>query len=158
MTTAPFKTTPADYLKCLLALWLPRHGWWIIVPMLTFAGIGIATADVRFAILALFILFIVAPMVMSMLYIYYMLTPEARRAILPKQVDINEGKSIGLTYLPANEDDTRPLPPPETIDWDNIKTITRLGAFRVYILKTPRLSFIIIPYEAISADTRRQSS
>ncbi len=54
-----------------------------------------------------------------------------------------------LTYLPADEDDNRRLPQPETIPWSEIKTILRIGTFRVYILRSPRLSFILIPYSML---------
>ena len=68
-----------------------------------------------------------------------MLTPEARRAVIRKTVEIDEGRSIGLTYLPDEKrEDNRskrmllpiakddkaepqmpalPIPDPEKIDW-----------------------------------------
>lgn len=150
MITEPFTTTSGDYMKVLLALWLPRYGWCLPVLLAIFTGIGIALGDVRYLIIALMILFVVCPMVMSMFYIYYMLTPEARRAVLRKQVEIAENDRLTLTYLPVDEDDDRRLPPSETIPWSEIKTILRIGAFRVYILRSPRLSFILIPYSVIN--------
>ncbi|MCX4288316.1 MAG: hypothetical protein OSJ46_02340 [Duncaniella sp.] len=149
IVTKPFTTTSGDYMKCLLALWLPRYGWWLPVMLALFAGIGISLGDVRYLIIALMIVFIVCPMVMSIFYIYYMLTPEARRAVLRKQVEIIENQQMTLTYLPADEDDNRRLPQPETIPWSEIKTILRIGTFRVYILRSPRLSFILIPYSML---------
>lgn len=149
MITEPFTTTSGDYMKCLLALWLPRYGWWLPVILAVFTGIGVTIGDVRYLIIALIIIFVGCPMLMSRLYIYYMLTPEARRAVLRKQVEIIENRQLTLTYLPVDEDDDHRLPPPETIPWSEIKTILRIGAFRVYILRTPRLSFILIPYSAL---------
>lgn len=149
MITEPFTTTSGDYMKCLLALWLPRYGWWLPVILAVFTGIGITIGDVRYLIIALIIIFVGCPMLMSRLYIYYMLTPEARRAVLRKQVEIIENRQLTLTYLPVDEDDDHRLPQPETIPWSEIKTILRIGAFRVYILRTPRLSFILIPYSVL---------
>lgn len=149
MITEPFTTTSGDYMKCLLALWLPRYGWWLPVILAVFTGIGVTIGDVRYLIIALIIIFVGCPMLMSRLYIYYMLTPEARRAVLRKQVEIIENRQLTLTYLPVDEDDDHRLPQPETIPWSEIKTILRIGAFRVYILRTPRLSFILIPYSVL---------
>ncbi|MDE6495718.1 MAG: hypothetical protein K2L30_05720 [Duncaniella sp.] len=149
MITEPFTTTSGDYIKCLLALWLPRYGWWLPVILAVFTGIGVTIGDVRYLIIALIIIFVGCPILMSRLYIYYMLTPEARRAVLRKQVEIIENRQLTLTYLPVDDDDHHRLPQPETIPWSEIKTILRIGAFRVYILRTPRLSFILIPYSAL---------
>lgn len=93
-------------------------------------------------LVALMLLFIVVPMLMSFLYTYYMLTPEARRAVIRKTVEIDEGRSIGLTYLPDEKrEDNRskrmllpiakddkaepqmpalPIPDPEKIDWSEV--------------------------------------
>ncbi len=110
MITEPFTTTSGDYMKCLLALWLPRYGWWLPVILAVFTGIGVTIGDVRYLIIALIIIFVGCPMLMSRLYIYYMLTPEARRAVLRKQVEIIENRQLTLTYLPVDEDDDHRLP------------------------------------------------
>lgn len=149
MTTAPFRTTSSDYLKCLAALWLPRNIWWMALPLAGFITAGIALSDVRFMIIALVILFIIAPMVMSFLYIYYMLTPEARRTVLTKTVEIDPGKRLTLTYQPESDDDERPLPEPEVIEWSEIKSTVRAGRFLMYILNGPGLRFLLVPCSAL---------
>ncbi len=84
--TSPFVTTSGDYLSTLMKLWIPKYGWTVALPLLVCAVIG-ATIDVRFLFIALMLLFIVVPMLMSFLYTYYMLTPEARRAVTRKEVE-----------------------------------------------------------------------
>ncbi len=180
LLTAPFSTRPGDYLSVLLSLWLPRYGWMVLSPILLCVVVG-CVIDVRFVLIAVMLVFIVIPMLSSFLYPYYMLTPEARRAVLRKQVLISEGNSLMLIYLPEdspsesrdeleaedccspqseeNAGESRhnrealpqsPLPPSEEIPWSEIKSVKISSRYRVYILATKRLSFILIPHEAIA--------
>lgn len=130
--------------------------------------------DERFLLVALMLLFIVVPMLMSFLYTYYMLTPEARRAVLRKEVEISEGESLRLIYLPPEEsenerrkrtkrielpvggsrEEEKPLPPlplpvPETIRWEDVIGVKYTARFIVYLINGPRLNFILIPHSAI---------
>ncbi|MDE6860795.1 MAG: hypothetical protein K2J65_10345 [Duncaniella sp.] len=161
--TAPFTTTSGDYLSTLLGLWLPRYGWAVALPLVLCAIAGIMF-DERFLFIALMLLFIVIPMLMSFLYTYYMLTPEARRAVTHKIVEIDEGKSLRLVYLPPEkpvyrtpllgqdnppEEVVFPVPAPETIAWDKIRRVKYTSRFVVYILHAPRLQFVIVPYTAL---------
>lgn len=157
-----------------MSLWLPRYGWTILVPLVVCATIGLL-GDVRFLLIALMLLFIVVPMLMSFLYTYYMLTPEARRAVTRKEVEIVEGQSLKLRYLPpeekeaeeqrdrsrrmllpvAREEEKAPeavvvaVPEPETISWSDVVAVKYTSRFRVYILKGERLAFLLIPHSAI---------
>lgn len=162
--TQPFTTTSGDYLSTLMGIWIPRYGWTVALPLLICAAIGF-TIDVRFLFIALMLLFIVIPMLMSFLYTYYMLTPEARRAVTRKEIEIDEGNELRLIYLaPEKAPVKQPMlgveydsnniveevfvPEPETIKWDTIKRVKYTSKFIVYILDTPRLQFILIPYTA----------
>lgn len=160
--TDPFVTTSGDYLSVLMGLWLHRYGWLVVLPILLCAVIG-AFVDVRFLFISLMLLFIVVPMVMSFLYTYYMLTPEARRAVTRKYVEISEGMSIRLVYLPPEkpiysepklgedapqEEIVVKIPEPENISWSDIRKVRYTSRFVVYILDTPRLQFVLVPYSA----------
>ncbi len=163
--TSPFTTSSGDYLAILMGLWLPRYGWVVALPLVVCAVIG-ATLDVRFLFIALMLLFIVVPMLMSFLYTYYMLTPEARRAVTRKVLEIDDGKTLRLVYLPPEKPVMKtPLlgvdsdsmesevdivvPAPEVIKWETIKKVKYSSKFIIYILDTPRLQFILVPYEAM---------
>lgn len=160
--TSPFTTSSGDYLSTLMGLWLPRYGWAVALPLVLCAIVGMIW-DERFLFIALMLLFIVVPMLMSFLYTYYMLTPEARRAVTRKEVEIDEGKSLRLVYLPPEKPVYRtpklgdsnppeeiifPVPEPETIPWNKIKRIKHTSRFVVYILDAPRLQFLLVPYSA----------
>lgn len=171
--THPFVTASGDYLSVLMSLWLPRYGWIILIPLVACAAVGIVY-DERFLLIALMLLFIVVPMLMSFLYTYYMLTPEARRAVLRKEVEIRDGESLRLVYLPkekpddgkkdesrrmllpiAREEERNPepvkeiIPDPELIAWSDVIRVRFTSRFRVYVLRGPRLSFLLIPHSAI---------
>lgn len=172
--TNPFVTTSGDYLSVLLSLWLPRYGWLVITPILVCGVLG-AVFDGRLMLVALMLLFIVVPMLMSFLYTYYMLTPEARRAVVRKTVEIDEGRSIRLTYLPdekredaknrskrmllpiAKDEEAEPqmpalpVPDPEKIDWSEVIGVKYTSRFTVYLLRGVRLTFLLIPHSAFQS-------
>lgn len=172
--TNPFVTTSGDYLSVLLSLWLPRYGWLVITPILVCGVLG-AVFDGRLMLVALMLLFIVVPMLMSFLYTYYMLTPEARRAVIRKTVEIDEGRSIRLTYLPdekredaknrskrmllpiAKDEEAEPqmpalpVPDPEKIDWSEVIGVKYTSRFTVYLLRGVRLTFLLIPHSAFQS-------
>lgn len=171
--TQPFTTTSGDYLTVLLSLWIPRYGWTVIVPIAVCAAVGV-TFDVRFLLISFMLLFIVVPMLMSFLYTYYMLAPEARRAVIRKEVEICDGESIRLIYLPPEDSDDNkrkaesrmllpiadekerekakfsplPVPEPEIIPWENVISVKNTTRFTVYILKAPRLHFLLVPHSS----------
>lgn len=164
--THPFTTTAGDYLGVLLSLWLPRYGWLLLLPIAACAAVGVVI-DERFLFIALMLAFIVVPMLMSFLYPYYMLAPEARRSVLRKRVEVVEGKHLRLVYLPAETAPATPallpdpavarpapvaerVPDPEVIGWERVRAVRRTSRFRVYVLDGPRLNFILIPHSAFA--------
>lgn len=176
--TEPFSTTSGDYFAILLSEWLPRYGWTLFIPILATAGVGCLLHDERWLLVALMLVFIVAPMVMSFLYTYYMLTPEARRAVLHKRVEIHPGQHLRLIYLhpdsrhKGGENDAKngaensaekekgeddeyvyQLPPDEVIPWTEIIRIRRTSRFTIYFLRGQRMQFLLIPHTAFSKNT-----
>lgn len=170
ISTRPFLTTSGDYFGVVLGAWMRRYGWSMLIPVCVFLGLGLARSDERWYIVALLVIFIVAPMVMSFIYTYYMLTPEARRAVLPKRVTVHPGREIILEYvspaeLPKDDDtaeetqqknpgnetpgDSAPVPPPETIPWSDMTGVRSTSRFLVYSLRGERMQFVLIPWSAI---------
>lgn len=114
----------------------------IALPLLACLGVAVWVDD-RFYIVALALLFLVVPLVMAMFYIYYMLTPEARRAALPRRITVTPGDGIKIHYHNATDEKLR-LPPDEIIPWGEVKRIIRRQRDTVYVLRTGRLSFVIV--------------
>lgn len=153
VVTRPFVTSPSDYIKVLLVFWLRRYGWMLAIPVIVCFIIGYFR-DVRFSLIGVMFLFIIIPMLSSFLYPYYMLAPEARRAVLRKKVEVDEGHELRLIYLhpekkDEKDDDCRYLPSPEFIPWEDIESVKYTSRFRIYLLKAKRLSFILIPHSAV---------
>ncbi len=162
--TAPFRTVSGDYFAVLLSEWIPRYGWTVLIPVLATAGYGCLSHDERWLLVALMLVFIVAPMVMSFLYTYYMLAPEARRTILCKTVEIYPSSHISLRYVapeeetPAGDDKKIPaddsndnfvLPPSETIPWSDVVRVRNTSRFQVYFLRGERMQFLLVPHSAV---------
>ena len=83
-----------------------------------------------------------------------------------KVVEIDDGKTLRLVYLPPEKPVMKtPLlgvdcdsmesevdivvPASEVIKWETIKKVKYSSKFIIYILDTPRLQFILVPYEAM---------
>lgn len=166
--TDTFRTTSGDYFGVVLNAWFRRRGWMLLLPVIATLVLGIVLHDERWMLMSLMLVFIVAPMAMSFIYTYYMLTPEARRAILPKYVEIDEGISITLVYVStpeaeasADERESAPsdgpipieepmpqpkVPDPEKISWDRIEKVSYTSRFRIYHLAGGHMQFILIPH------------
>ena len=170
VTTHPFQITSGQYFSTVLGAWMKSRGWVILLPVILFLAIGLARGDERWYIVALMVVFIIGPMVMSMIYTSYMLTPEVRCAVLPKRVTITPGESLRLEYvsrrelagndekLPSSEEIDEKLPPteeieeklphPEVIPWSEIAGESSTATHKVYRLRG-RLQFILIPWSAM---------
>lgn len=151
-TTERFTTSPAVYLRCLLGMWFKHYGLWVALPLMAAAILGL-TADLRFLIVMLMMIFLMLPMLLSYIYFYYMLAPEARRAILPMEVTLRHDGSLLIIYQPDDTDNPHSVPhPPETISAEAIRRVTKWRDYRALILQGPRLNFILIPEKAIRSD------
>lgn len=162
VTTEVFTSTSGQYFCGVLSLWLPRYWWTIVTPIALTGALGVALDDWRFVLIALMLIFIAAPMLISFLYTYYMLTPEARMAIRPKSVEIQPGRGLTLLYEPYKtagdgEEEENELPrEAERIDVEMIREVKFSSTNIVYILNTPRLQFILVPYAALPQGVTRE--
>ena len=170
ITTRVFQITSGQYFSTVLSAWMKSRGWMLLIPVIIFLAIGLIHNDERWYLVALMVVFIIGPMVMSMIYTSYMLTPEVRRAVLPKRVIITPGESLRLEYVSRRElacnDEKLPqseeideklspteeieekLPQPEVIPWSEIAGESSTATHKVYRLKG-RLQFILIPWSAM---------
>lgn len=158
--TGPFRITTGDYFGTVLRAWLVKWGWMMLLPTIVFLALALALSDERWLIVALLVVFIIAPMVMSMVYTNYMLTPQARRAILPMRAEITPGHSlrlIQLDKLPSDDEDDECTPTEvnaETIPWSEILGESLTATHRVYRLAG--LQFILIPHRAVQSSSTKK--
>ncbi len=146
--THPYRTGSGHYIRTVAGLWAARW-WWTIALPITACFIFAAT-NIAFAFVALMILFIIIPMIISFLYFYYALTPEAIMAMRNKRIHFST-KDITITYEPANEEDSTPAYPPAHIDWNDVISIEYRSRDMILHLKGSRYRFLLIPYEAIGS-------
>lgn len=91
--------------KTVIGYFLYRHCLWIMIPCVAIvAGLAVWSAissDLRFAILALMALFIVAPMIIMFEYFFYALHPDIAFNTLPHTISIAEAAGqIRITVYP----------------------------------------------------------
>lgn len=129
-------------------MWFRHYGLWVVVPLAASAALGIMY-DLRFVIVTMMMVFIMLPMLFGYLYFYYMLAPEARRAVLPMQVRLHGDGSLSITYLPTDAECDKPPYPPETVPAGEIQRIVKWRGYRAVVIRGSRLSFILIPENAI---------
>lgn len=146
-----FRITPAVYVKHSLAvpgiLWPSVFGPVVII--LGLAVIGVIQSDVRFFMIALMVLFIAFPIMLTMLYFSKALSPGATRATLPHTVRILKGGSVEIKYLPPDDDEPRRYTPwPETFHPSSFTSVKVSSSFIIYQLKDRRL--IIIPQKILN--------
>lgn len=174
--TEPFVTRSGDYLNVIMRWWLRRYGWMLWLPIVGVAVVGAVLRDERIAIVALLLVFIIMPMVMLFIYIYYILTPQARRVVLRKRVLVADGRYIRLEYLPEPREEDKeecesqtnmavdvkkttdgeqstdkvvfPLPADETIPWDEVRELTWTARYMVYVLNCKPRQLILVPHSA----------
>lgn len=155
--TQPYKTGSGDYIRTVAVLWTARW-WWTIALPITTCFILATTINIAFAFVALMILFIIIPMIMSFLYFYYALTPEAIMAMRNKRLHIVPDKHIIVNYETATgDDDISATLPPSEIKWNEITGIEYRNHDMMLHLSGSRYRFLLIPYESIG-DYEQQSN
>ena len=97
ITTSIFRHRASIVGKRAALLWLSRRGWpiWIAIIVLLFLGMAVSPL---FYLVGLMAAFLVFPTVMMLAYYHYMLSPEARKAILPQSIYFGN-ESFTVNYL-----------------------------------------------------------
>ncbi len=108
--------------------------------------------DIRWLFVALVVAFLIVPGVMVNLYVYYLLTPEARRMILTKRVELHPDGALTIHYC----DETQPLPS-EHIPASLIHHWNYGSRHATAFLSTRPVSFLVIPYDdVLQKESQRQ--
>lgn len=148
--TTPFKTTSGTYISAVFKQWLSRYWWTIVLPELLCIILAF-THNIAFAFVALMLLFIVYPIIMSFIYFYHALTPRAVSSIFKKKILLtHEGLHIYYIEPENNENKSYRIPADENILWDDIKSARYSGRNCILELHENRYNFIIIPFQAIA--------
>lgn len=138
-----YRLTPAAYFRIAAGDVLPKLLMTLAILILA-ASIG-AIFDLRCALVALILIFLVAPFTVGHIYFSRLLTPQAQRALSPKHVTIVAGTQITETPESADGENT-PLPE-KTYMWNEI---TDVGIRNRILTIRFGQEMLAIPLEAIS--------
>lgn len=148
MTTPPHKVHPQTLVRILMSMWIKRNWWWIATPAVIALIVAAALHDLRFVLVALIWVFLVAPPIMIMVYFYHALSPEARYSIRWHTITITrEGIVINYPEEAREEegDATYPVLPDDIISWEQITSSENLPQYTVITLHDNPYKVIIIP-------------
>lgn len=174
VTTDPFRISPSAYAAAIMRQWLSI--WWWAVAVLPVGAViaALATADIRYLMLALVLTCLVIPPALLIVYYYYALDPRARVNI-PLHTISFDGSTLTITPCPepsGNSESSEsseyseyskipypaPLPAPATLPLSAVFAVTRSGGtLRLSLDRTRLAPLLIIPYSAFpSSDALRQ--
>lgn len=96
--STPFRLTSSVYFRIAVRQKLPKVALSLALPILILLAAG-AIFDSRMLFIALMIAFIFAPVVMSHIYYFTLLQPEARRVLSLQRAIVESGRKITLVFL-----------------------------------------------------------
>jgi len=143
MTIKKCSIQSGSYMRHLCLLFLADNWLWMVLPV-ALCAILAAWIDVRFIIVALMVLFIAMPMILSLLYFYYGFSPEARWSIMEKDVDINN-EGATMTF-------TDPRMKTHAIRWDDVREIIIKNDALLLMLNGKRYTCLMLPSSAVDPD------
>lgn len=142
------KVSASDYMRQLCGLYFAHKWIFFVLPVLLCACLSVV--NVNFFLVALMLLFVVIPMVLSLLYFNYALTPEVRWSVLDKSIDIDDN---GLTL---HFDAESKIDHDVVIPWNDVTSLIVKKRFLLLGLKVRRYAFLAIPVDAIKKEQLTQ--
>lgn len=112
------KISTSRYIRIIAGILFWRWLWIACVPFV--AAVCLAFSDVRFLIIALLIAFVVMPLALLFIYIYFGLTPEARFSVLEKTINVNPSRLVA-DFSPLG--DGYPTPKPVKLDLSRVSSV-----------------------------------
>lgn len=135
--------TAGAYMRHLCYTFLADNWLWMVLPVAV-CGVLAYWIDVRFVIVALMVLFVVMPMILTLLYFYYGLSPEARWSIMEKTATLgNEDLTLQFT-------DERMKT--HAIRWDDVSHIIEKEDVVMLMLKGRRYRCFMFPASVVNPD------
>lgn len=142
--TGPFSITGGQFARMLMS-WHLRKMWWAYACPVTLCA-GASFADIRFLLVALMMVFIMAPMALFFVYINYGFDAVNRYNVLHKRLIANANDGIRLII-----DDEYGLKNP-VIDfaWNEVERRRTDAGCMVLVLRAVRYRFIAIPLDTFA--------
>jgi len=130
-------------MRQLCLIFLADNWLWMALPV-ALCGMLAYFIDVRFIIVAMMVLFIVLPMLLALLYLYYGLSPEARWSIMEKSVAIDDG-AIVLDF-------TDERMKKHVILRDDVRSIIEKDNALLIMLRGKRYTCLMLPASIVDPD------
>ena len=143
ITTGAFSVTPGTYMRHISAMFAADNWLWVAAPLAVCAVLAIGV-DVRFAIVALMVLFVALPMVLALLYFWYGLAPEARWSVMEKTATL-DSEGIHLDF--ADERMKK-----HTVAWGEVCDIVEKKDAVLLMLKGKRYTCLVLPSSVVNPD------
>ena len=141
------KVSSGSYMRELCLMFLADNWLWLVLPVAVCVVLAI-WVDVRFAIVAMMVLFIVLPMVLALLYFYYGLSQEARWSIMDKSVTIGDA---GITLEFTDE-----RMKTHVIPRDNVRHIIEKDDVVMLMLDGKRYTCLMLPASVVDPDVAQR--
>lgn len=138
-----FKVSSGQYLAVLSRRFLADNWIWLAIPVVVCCSL--AYVNVNFLIVSLLLVCVAIPMLLALIYFYYILTLEASWSVVDKAVEINDNGDLLLHFADEQRRD-------HIISRNGIKSATIGHGVVVMELSVRRYTFFVIPFSQFDTD------
>ena len=138
------KVSSSEYIKRLFTIFMSDNWAWFVFPVVAIASLSVL--NLKFIIVALMVVFIVIPMVLSLLYFNYALSNEALITITEKYVEL---KVEGITFKPL-QDNSKSC----NYEWDYFNK-AKFYPWGIVLQPEKRYRILILPSSAFENEKQR---
>lgn len=143
-----YKCDPARVMRGIAFSWLTRHLAAVVLPL---AALVVASCyDTRFIYVTLIFVFIVFPMVLTMVWLKEGLAPETVRLSEPQRL-VADDSGLTVEYLGRDEDSPSRFAP-DFLDWGEFRGISRSSRAVTFQFARKRRPGLVVPTEAFAPE------
>ena len=128
--------------------WLSRHIAAVVLPLA--ALIAASCYDLRFVYVTLIFVFIVFPMVLTMVWLRHGLAPETVRLSEPQRI-VADDRGLTVEYLGRGED-TPSRFAPDFFDWSEFKGVSRSSLTVTFAFRRGHRPDLVVSADALPPD------
>lgn len=143
-----YKCDPARVMRGIAFSWLTRHLAAVVLPL---AALVVASCyDTRFIYVTLIFVFIVFPMVLTMVWLKEGLAPETVRLSEPQRL-VADDRGLTVEYLGRDEDSPSRFAP-DFFDWGEFRGISRSSRAVTFHFARKHRPGLVVPTEAFAPE------
>lgn len=167
-----FNISSGQYMRILYSQYLKRR--WLVLALPVIACAALAYWNLNFIFVALMLIFVIFPMLLTFLFFYYGMLPEVRISLLPKQLSLSVD-NIAITFVSSRANATEAsaisanntaqdaategpvtpqrTPSPITIPLTDISKITPTKHHLLLHFASRQFLYLVIPYTAFTPES-----